>query len=196
MILLALLVIVTSTAVIIAIIVPEYYGTTKYVTVIDLGLGGGILFILLILTIINRFLQARKHQRVQAEDTLKTMKKAEEIKTRGFDEVTKKRFFGLIRLNGKINFQEASKMMGITPEQVKMLLYELAGDGSVTGKLIDDNNFQISSDINSHDYSKKFWTKLDIPFRSAVKVQRHLLSGVMPSNSRKNLPGLNTRMEF
>jgi len=68
---------------------------------------------------------------------------------------------GMIKSYKRIELEKASKYLGISPEDLRMMIFKLVGDGRVQGEWKDDNTFEISSNIDD------FMSALDVQSRSS-----------------------------
>ncbi len=68
---------------------------------------------------------------------------AERIKH--FDENTKSRLTALIKDKKEFSISSIARIIAISPEHLKLLIFELSGSEKINGKFLDDDTFQIES---------------------------------------------------
>lgn len=102
--------------------------------------------------------QAKKIEAEQKEDLNQAKKKEEQRITApsvGSQEILpraevdyKKRLFGMIRVEKQIDLDKASQSLKISKDDLKSIIYDLAGEGKVQGSF-QGSVFQIGSDVDS-----------------------------------------------
>ena len=68
-------------------------------------------------------------------------------RTKHFDENTKSRLIALIKGKNELNISSVAKILSISVEQIRMLIYELSGEMKIDGEFIDDDTFKINSSV-------------------------------------------------